>query len=127
MERIRELTGYGELFTNDKFEENEMSKFSLLNKFSMQEGKTNEMVAILLEAAESIRDVADCEIYLVNVAEQEPNAVYVYEVWTDERAHQASLGLEAIQKLISRAKPIISGMERIRTFQTKGGKGVSFN
>ena len=69
--------------TNDEFEENDMSKFSLLNKFSVQEGKTEEMVEILLEAARSMGDIDECEIYLVNLAENEPNAVYVYEVWIE--------------------------------------------
>lgn len=82
------------------------------------------MVNILLEAAESMETLDECEIYLVNIAD-EPNSVYVYEVWTDESSHQASLSLEVTQKLISQAKPIITGMERISTLKTKGGKGVS--
>ena len=57
-----------------------MSKFSLLNKFIVQEGKNEEMVTILLEAAESMENLDDCKIYLVNIDENEPNAVYVYEV-----------------------------------------------
>ncbi|MCM3388329.1 hypothetical protein M3649_09300 [Ureibacillus chungkukjangi] len=51
--------------------------------------------------------------------------MFVYEVWSNEEAHQASLTLEATQKLIQRAKPIITGMERISTLKTMGGKGVS--
>ena len=82
------------------------------------------MVDILLEAAESLKTLDDCEIYLVNVSEEEPNSVYVYEVWINENAHQASLSLGATQTLIKRAKPIITGMERISTLQTKGGKGL---
>jgi quinol monooxygenase YgiN len=103
-----------------------MSKFSLLNKFIVQEGKNEEMVGILLEAAESMENLDDCEIYLVNIDENEPNAVFVYEVWTDESAHKASLNLEATQKLISQAKPIITSVERIGTLRIKGGKGISF-
>ena len=104
-----------------------MTKFSLLNKFIVQEGKNKEMVDILLEAAESMKDLAECEIYLVNIDENEPNSVYVYEVWTDESAHQASLELEVTQTLISRAKPIITSMERIGAFKKIGGKGISSN
>lgn len=104
-----------------------MSKFSLLNKFIVQEGKNEEMVDILLEAAESMKNLDECEIYLVNIAENEPSSVYVYEVWTDESSHEASLGLEVTQKLISRAKPIITAMERVSTLKTKGGKGISSN
>ncbi|MBS4176991.1 putative quinol monooxygenase [Lederbergia citrea] len=104
-----------------------MSKFSLFNKFMVQEGQKEKMVDILLEAAESMKNLDECEIYLVNISENEPSSVYVYEVWANEDAHQASLSLEATQTLISRAKPIITGMEKIITLITKGGKGISSN
>jgi quinol monooxygenase YgiN len=104
--------------------EDYMSKFSLFEKFTVQEGKRDTMVGILLEAAESLQSLEECEIYLVNISENEPDCVYVYEVWSDANAHQASLTLEATQTLISRAKPIITGMERISTLQTMGGKGI---
>lgn len=104
-----------------------MSKFSLFNKFIVQEGEKEKMIDFLLEAAESMENLDECEIYLVNISENEPSSVYVYEVWTNEDAHQASLSLEATQRLISRAKPIITGMERISTLMTKGGKGISSN
>lgn len=101
-----------------------MNKFGLFGKFIVREGERNTMVDILLEAAESMKNLEECEIYLVNVSEDEPDTVYVYEVWSNENAHQASLTLEATQTLIKRAKPIITGMERISTLQTKGGKGL---
>lgn len=104
-----------------------MSKFSLFNKFMVQEGEKEKMVDILLEAAESMKSLDECEVYLVNISENEPSSVYVYEVWANEDAHQASLSLEATQTLISRAKPIITGMERISTLITKGGKGILSN
>ncbi len=83
------------------------------------------MVNILLEAAESMETLDECEIYVVNITDNEPNSVYVYEVWTNESSHQASLSLEVTQKLVSQAKPIITGMERISTLKTKGVKGVA--
>ncbi|WP_331275774.1 putative quinol monooxygenase [Metabacillus sp. B2-18] len=101
-----------------------MSKFSLFGKFVVQEGERDTMVDILLEAAESMKNLDECEIYLVNISEEEQNSVYVYEVWSNENAHQASLALEATQTLIKRAKPIITGMERISTLRTRGGKGI---
>ncbi|MEM5012430.1 putative quinol monooxygenase [Niallia taxi] len=102
-----------------------MDKFSLFGKFTVREGERDTMVNILLEAAESMKNLDDCEIYLVNISESEPNSVYVYEVWSNENAHQASLTLEATQTLIRQAKPIITGMDRISTLKTKGGKGTS--
>lgn len=102
-----------------------MSKFSLFGKFLVQEGEQETMVNILLEAAESMKNLDVCKLYLVSTSEEEPDAVYVYEVWENENAHQASLTLEATQTLIKRAKPIIIGMERINTLNARGGKGIS--
>ena len=104
-----------------------MSKFGLFGKFIVKDGERDSLVDILLEAAESMKNLDECEIYLVNVSEDESNSVYVYEVWRNENAHQASLSLEATQTLIKRAKPIITGMERISTLKTRGGKGISLN
>ena len=104
-----------------------MSKFGLFGKFIVKDGERDTLVDILLEAAESMKNLDECEIYLVNVSEDESNSVYVYEVWRNENAHQASLSLEATKTLIKRAKPIITGMERISTLKTRGGKGISLN
>ncbi len=101
-----------------------MSKFCLFGKFLVQEGKRDTLVEILLEAADSMNNLDECEIYLVNISEVEPNAVFVYEVWSNERAHQASLNLDVTQRLIKRGKPMITGMERISTLKTMGGKGI---
>jgi quinol monooxygenase YgiN len=102
-----------------------MNKFSLFGKFTVLKGERDNMVGILLEAAESMKELDECEIYLVHTSESEPEAVYVYEVWSTAAAHQASLALEATQTLIKRAKPLIAGMERISTMEAKGGKGIS--
>jgi len=101
-----------------------MSKFSLYGKFTIKDGERDNMVNILLEAAESMKDLDECLIYLISTSESEPNCVFVYEVWSDVTAHQESLKLEATQTLIQRAKPIITGMERISTLKTIGGKGI---
>ncbi|WP_066051516.1 putative quinol monooxygenase [Robertmurraya korlensis] len=99
-----------------------MSKYGLFGKFTVKDGERDTMVRILMEAAQSMNDLEDCEVYLVSTADLEPNSVYVYEEWKSEDAHQASLGLESTQTLIKQAKPIITGVERISTFQPIGGK-----
>ncbi|OXM87599.1 putative quinol monooxygenase [Paenibacillus rigui] len=102
-----------------------MSKFGLYNKFMTKEGKRDELVGILLEAAASMEQVTDCEIYSVNVSDNEPESVWVYEVWSSAGAHQASLSLEGAAALIGRAMPLIAGVERIHTLTPVGGKGIS--
>lgn len=114
-------------YNNYKIKEDDMGKISLFSKFVIKEGERDTMVNILLEAAESLNNLDECEIYLVNISEEEPNSVFVYEVWSNENAHQASLKLEVTQILIKRSKPIIIGMERLNTLKPRGGKGISPN
>ncbi|CAH0346650.1 putative quinol monooxygenase [Bacillus sp. CECT 9360] len=102
-----------------------MSKFGLYGKLTAIEGERDTLVEILLDAAQSMDEINDCELYVVNISDNDPDSVFVYEVWSNESAHQASLSLEATQTLIQRAKPIIAGMERVTTLFPKGGKGIS--
>lgn len=117
-------TGIEPIFRRLHDKEDVMNKFGLFGKFSVKEGERDTLVDILLEASDSMKNLDDCELYHVHISEDEPNSVFVYEVWSDENAHQASLTLESTQDLIKRAKPIITGMERISTLRTKGGKGL---
>jgi quinol monooxygenase YgiN len=102
----------------------EMSKYGLYGKFTVKNGDRDTLVDILLEAADAMKEWVECELYLVSISEDEPNSVFVYEIWSDETAHQASLKQETTQNLIQRARPMITGMERISTLNTIGGKGI---
>ncbi|WP_026572058.1 MULTISPECIES: putative quinol monooxygenase [Sediminibacillus] len=99
-----------------------MSKFGLYGKFTVKDGERDTLAGILLDAAKEMEKLDACEIYMVNTSDDEPNAVFVYEVWSNESAHRASLSLETTQTLIKRAKPIMTGMERISNLIPRGGK-----
>ena len=101
-----------------------MERYGLYGKITVKEGQRDNLVSILLEAAESMKELIECEIYLVSVSNDDPDAVFVYEVWKDEDSHKASLTLESTQLLIKRAIPIMTGMETIHTLEPKGGKGI---
>ncbi|MED4402391.1 hypothetical protein ABET41_13320 [Metabacillus fastidiosus] len=51
-----------------------------IEKFNVKEGERDILVTILLEAAEAMKSLEECEIYLVNISDEEPNSVFVYEV-----------------------------------------------
>jgi quinol monooxygenase YgiN len=103
----------------------ELSRFGLFGKLIATEGNRDLLVEILLEAATSMENLADCEVYVVNISPDDRDSVFVYEVWKSESAHQNSLTLDVTQTLIQRAKPIIAGMERIKTLMPLGGKGIN--
>lgn len=101
-----------------------MSKFGMFGKITTEDNKRDELVAILLEAAEAMNTLNECEVYIVSVKVEQPNTIWVTEIWQNELAHQASLKLDAVKTLIQRGRPLIVGMETIETFVPLGGKGL---
>jgi quinol monooxygenase YgiN len=100
-----------------------MSKFGLYGKIIAQQGERDNLVAILLQAAASLQDDPDCELYIVNVSPTEPDTIWVGEVWSSRDAHAASLGRDDVKALIQRGMPMIAGGERIEIVPV-GGKGL---
>ncbi|KUP06305.1 antibiotic biosynthesis monooxygenase [Bacillus coahuilensis p1.1.43] len=98
-----------------------MSGYSIFGKLVAKEGELETLSSILLEAAESMKQVESCSVYIVNASKQE-QAVFVFEVWENEQAHQASLSLPLTQTLIQKAKPILAGVERLAAMEALGGK-----
>ncbi|HZG56631.1 antibiotic biosynthesis monooxygenase family protein [Paenibacillus sp.] len=97
-------------------------KFAMCGKIQAQPGQGGALASILLEAAEACKSAPGCELYLVNVAAEDPDAVWVMELWADEASHAASLRNEKTLGLISKARPLIAGIEPHR-LRPLGGLG----
>ena len=98
-------------------------RYGLVGKFTAQPGRRDELVAILLQAAEALGSNEDCLHYLVNTTE-ETDAIWVTEVWTDKAAHDASLEPAEVRALITQAMPLIASMSDRLEMQVVGGKGL---
>ena len=101
-----------------------MQRYALNGSITATPGKGEELQRYLLEAAEGILAVDNCYCYIVGVNEDEPDKVFVYEVWEDAAAHQASLQMDVFRQLINKAKPIIAGMEDYPDLTIIGGKAI---
>ncbi|MBB6730985.1 putative quinol monooxygenase [Cohnella zeiphila] len=99
-----------------------MSKFAMYGKFTAHPGKGDELAKILLEAAEQSKDFDGCELYIINTAEEDPDTIWVTELWRDVESHDASLRQEGAGELIRRARPLIAGVQPIK-LRPLGGKG----
>ncbi|MBA2770233.1 MAG: antibiotic biosynthesis monooxygenase [Sporichthyaceae bacterium] len=97
--------------------------YGLFGKFSAQPGKREELVGYLLEAAGLLERNSACIHYIVSTSD-EPEDVWVSEVWTDQAAHDASLEPEDVRVLIQRARPLIAGMSDQTSLSVRGGKGL---
>lgn len=71
-------------------------------------GKRDELVAHLT-ARNSALQPAGCLAYEVGVSDDEPDTVFVVELWESAESHQSSLELPEVQAAIAAARPLLSG------------------
>ena len=71
-------------------------------------GMRDELVARLTARNDLLRE-AGCLSYEVGVNEDDPDAVFVIELWESRAAHAASLDLPEVRASIDSARPLLSG------------------
>lgn len=71
-------------------------------------GSRDELVARLTQRSAVLGD-AGCLLYEVGVNDEDPDKVFVVELWTSAEAHAASLGLPEVREAIAAARPLLSG------------------
>ena len=69
-------------------------------------GKRDELVAHLTQGSSPM---PGCLAYEVGVNNEEPDTVFVVELWESAEAHQASLALPEVRASIAAARPLLSG------------------
>ena len=99
-------------------------KFDCVNKFTTQSGKYEELKTILLKAADALEANSDCLQYLISTP-NEPETLYVNEIWTSKQTHYASLELPKVKAVIAQAMPLIVSVSNILEYQIEGGKGLN--
>ena len=99
------------------------AKYGAHNRFTAQPGGGDALARILLEAAGGLRGNHACLLYLVSRSPDDPDVVWVTEVWTDRTAHDASLQGENVREAIQRARPLIASIAGTE-LRPLGGKGI---
>lgn len=82
--------------------------FANVGTLGVVAGKRDELVRLLTRRSDALRDVG-CLAYEVGVDDEQPDTVFVVELWRDQAAHQASLSLPEVQESIAAARPLLSG------------------
>jgi len=104
-------------------EQNKM--YAMTGKLTAQSGKRNALVEILLRASEVVAQLPGCRAYIVNEDVADRTCVWVFEVWDDKAAHDASLKNERVKSLISEAMPLMDGPPSGAELKVAGGHGIN--
>ena len=71
-------------------------------------GRRDELVAHLTHRNDVLKEIG-CIAYEVGVNQDEPDTVFVVELWDSAAAHQQSLAQTEVQASIAAARPLLSG------------------
>ncbi len=98
--------------------------YGLCGKMKAHPGQRDVLLGHMLKSAENMRDVKGCYIYLIGTLPDDPDAIWITEVWANKADHDASLALEAIKAVIAVARPLIADMSEGFEFTPLGGAGL---
>ena len=82
--------------------------FANVGTLGVLSGRRDELVAILTASNDALAGVG-CLAYEVGTGDEQPDTVFVVELWTSAEAHRASLELPEVRDAIARARPLLSG------------------
>lgn len=82
--------------------------YAMAGKLIAQNGRRDELVSILYQAADLIGGFPECRLYVVNEDVSNETYVWVYELWEDKQSHDASLTNERVRALIATARPLLA-------------------
>src|SRR5947209_6005736 len=78
--------------------------------FEAREGQRDALAKLLLEASAQLADMPECVTYVVTIHPDDPNAVSVFEMWSDAEAHKASLEREDVREAVQRGMAMIAAV-----------------
>lgn len=93
--------------------------FANVGTLGVLPGKRDDVVAILTRSNLVLAD-AGCLLYEVGVNDDEPETVFVAELWESAEAHAASLQLDSVRAAIAEAMPLLSGQMGGSRFHVTG-------
>lgn len=87
-------------------------------------GKGSVLASTLLTVAEALREAPGCELYVVNLSADEPDTVWVTEVWANEAASDRALSGDLGEVGIGAVIELLAGPPELVELTPLGGPGL---
>jgi quinol monooxygenase YgiN len=96
----------------------------LLNQLTAKPGQRGRVVEILLESGRLFNDNPACLLYLVAEAADDPDRIWVIDLWTSQQAHAEALQAPELRPFVEKATPLLEAMPTQIEVHPAGGKGL---
>ena len=92
--------------------------YGLIGEMKVVPGKREEFIGIL---SNGTTGMPGCLSYVIAEDMNNPESIWVTEVWIDKEHHAASLNLPSVQSAIAKGRPMIAGFgHRFETLPKAG-------
>ena len=85
-------------------------------EFTTQPGKSAEFVEVMQVALVDTRNFDGCEHIALLVDSEDPNKVFIYEIWESEENHQAYSNWRTETGFVDTIGPYLAGPPQFRNF-----------
>ncbi len=82
--------------------------YGLIGKLKTRPGQRQLLIDNLLKAAEIMRAMEGCHVYIISEATDDPDTIWISEVWRSKDDHGASLANEGIRGIIMSGRELIA-------------------
>jgi quinol monooxygenase YgiN len=89
-----------------------------------QPGQGDALADTLLRVAEGLRGAPGCELYVINRAVDEPDTVWVTELWADAAASDKALSSDLGEVGIHEVLELLAGPPELVELHPLGGAGL---
>jgi quinol monooxygenase YgiN len=103
-------------------DEGATTMYGLIGKMTTASGQRDALIRILLEGTGGM---PGCLSYIIAIDPNEPDALWITEVWDDEASNKASLSLPSVQQAMAKGRPLIAGFSNRTVTTPVGGIGIA--
>ena len=95
--------------------------YGLIGKITATPGQRDELARLIMQGMSAM---PGCLSYIVARDTEDPDALWVTEVWESRAQHEASLKLPAVQDAIRQGRPLMAGFSNRTETEPMGGHGL---
>ena len=83
--------------------------FSVYGRMTALPGRRDELIALLHEGFRAGGDDSGLLTYSINTAPEDPDTIWMTQLWSDREAHDATTRSEAVVAVTQRLLPLLTG------------------
>lgn len=92
--------------------------YGVIGQMKAQPGKRSGLIAILKQGTGQMPGNL---AYMINEDRDDPDSIWIVEIWKDQASHAASLSLPSVKAAIAQGRPLIAGFGARATVRPVAG------